>query len=465
MHDFINVAKNTAFGKDHFFKEINNYEDFKQRVPLRNYEQLLPYIERIKSGEKDVLWKGRPAFFGKTSGTTSKIKFIPVTEDSLKNHLGAGQYAPLNYALRNRKLAFLKGKSLLFSDGNFFENINGIKAAPISAIASSRIPAWYKNFRLPSDKINEIADYKDRIDAMIRVSASNDVRIIVAMPIWLLVFLRSIKENTGKQFSDLFPNFKLLMLSGMDYEPFLPEIKMYINMPFDAIETYPSTEGLLAYQDRVEERGMQLILNNGIFFEFVELNGLFNENAKRISLKDVEPGVNYAMVLNTNAGLWGYINGDTVRFKTVYPHRIEITGRIAQYISAFGEHVTVEETDKSIAETAVEFGATVVEYTVAPNIKNDGTIPYHEWFIEFGQMPVNLADFATRLDNKICERNFSYKDVVTHKAIEPLKITLVPKGGFEVYLSATGKTGLQQKMQHVRNDYQVARKLRDILSM
>lgn len=465
MHAFVDQAKNTIFGKDHDFENIRSYEDFKQRVPLRNYEQLLPYIERIKAGEQDVLWTGRPAFLGKTSGTTSRTKFIPVTHDSLKNHIGAGQYSPLHYAYQNKKLAFLKGKSLFFSDGHFFEDINGIKAAPISTIGNSCVPWWYKWLRLPSDEINAIPDYKERIDAMIGLVEKNDIRIIVAMPVWLLVFLRALKEKTGKDFNQLFPNFQLLILSGMDYEPFMPEIKKYINMPFDAYETYPSTEGLLAYQDRLDERGMQLILNNGIFFEFVPVNELYKENATRVSLKDVQPGINYAMVLNTNAGLWGYINGDTVRFKTVFPHRIEITGRIAQYISAFGEHVTVEETEKSIAETAVEFGATIVEYTVAPNIKEDGTLPYHEWFIEFGQAPADTDAFAASLDKKICTRNFSYKDVVTHKAIEPLKITVVPEGGFEKFLNIAGKTGLQQKVPHARNDYQFAGQLKQALSI
>jgi hypothetical protein len=465
MHSFVAAAQHTVFGKDHSFDKIKTYEDFKQQVPLRTYEQLLPYIERIKSGESDVLWKGRPAFLGKTSGTTSKTKFIPVTKDSLKNHIGAGQYSALQYSFQNKKVAFLKGKSLFFSDGHFFEDVNGIKAAPISTIGNSCVPWWYKWLRLPSDEINAIPDYKERIEAMIDLAEVNDIRIIVAMPVWLLVFLRAIKEKTGKEFKQLFPNFQLLILSGMDYEPFMPEIKKYINMPFDVYETYPSTEGLLAYQDRLEERGMQLILNNGIFFEFVEVNTLFKENVKRVSLKDVEPGINYAVVLNTNAGLWGYINGDTVRFKTVYPHRIEITGRIAQYISAFGEHVTVEETEKSIAETALECGATIIEYTVAPNIKDDGTLPFHEWFIEFGQAPRNIEDFAKRLDSKICARNFSYKDVVVHKAIEPLKITIIPKGGFETFLKISGKTGLQQKIPHARNDYQFAGQLKKALSI
>jgi len=465
MHDFIAVGRKTQFGKDHGFESIKTYADFKEKVPLRNYEDLLPYIEKVKSGEQNVLWKGRPLFLGKTSGTTSKTKYIPVTRDSLKNQIVAPQYAALNYAHRYKEYAFLKGKVFLFSDGHFFEAINGIKAAPISTIANSCVPRLYKLLRLPSDKINAIPGYEERIEAMIGTSLRKDIRTIVAMPVWLLVYLRALQKSTGKTFKALFPTFKLLMLSGMDYEPFLPEIKKYIDLPIDVLETYPSTEAFIAYQDRREERGMQLVLNNGIFFEFVPVHELHRKNAKRISLQAVEPGINYALVLNTNAGLWGYINGDTVRFISVFPHRIVITGRIAQYISAFGEHVTIEETDKSLAETAKECNATIVEYTVAPNIKEDGTQPFHEWFIEFGAMPSDLTDFAARLDKKICERNFSYKDVVTHQAIAPLKIQIVPRGGFEKMLRASGRTGLQQKIPHLSNDYKFAQQLKDILTL
>ena len=465
MHHFLNIAKETVFGKDHSFHKIKNYEEFKKYIPLRNYEGLLPYIERIKAGEANILWKGRPAFLGKTSGTTSKTKFIPVTGNSLHNQVGAPQYAALNYSYRYKKYSFLKGKVLIFSDGHFFENTGDIKTAPISTIANSCVPKIYHRVRLPSDKINAIYDYEKRIDAMINESAAKDVRTIVAMPVWLLVYLRALKKNTGKEFKDLFPKFQLLMLSGMDYEPFLPEIKKYINMPFDVLETYPSTEGFIAYQDKLGERGMQLVLNNGLFFEFVRVDQLHLENPPRVSLKDVVIGVNYSLVLNTNAGLWGYLNGDTVRFKSLFPHRIEITGRTTQYISAFGEHVTVEEADKSIAETAIACDATIVEYTVSPNIKADGARPYHEWFIEFGTAPRDLSVFAERLDKKICERNFSYKDVVVHKAISPLKITVVPPGGFERYLCVAGKTSLQQKIPHVSNDNKFTQHLIGILNL
>jgi len=462
MLEFVETTSDTLFGKEHLFSKIKTYEDYKRHVPLRNYEDLLPYIEKIKSGERNILWKGKPEFFGKTSGTTSKTKLIPVSKDSLKNQVNAPQYAALNYAHKYKKYDFLKGKILLFSDRHFFENINGIKAAPISTIANASVPGIYKWLRLPSNSINAIPDYEERMNAMIKSCEGKDIRTIVAMPVWLLIFLRAIKKNTNKEFKELFPNFKLLLLSGMNYEPFIAEIKSYIKMPFDVLETYPSTEGFIAYQDCLEERGMQLVLNNGIFFEFVPVSELQEKNPSRVSIENVKTGINYALVLNTNAGLWGYLNGDTVRFKSIFPHRIEITGRISHYISAFGEHVTLEETDKSIGEIAMKFKATIVDYTVAPNIKKDGTLPYHEWFIEFGQLPEDIDEFAESLDQCIGNFNFSYKDLVVNKAIEPLKIKILPQGSFEKFMKASGKTGLQQKISHVRNDYEIAAQLNNL---
>ncbi|MBL7827472.1 MAG: GH3 auxin-responsive promoter family protein [Saprospiraceae bacterium] len=460
---FIRQGQSTSFGKDHHFNQISDYQDFTKNVPLRDYEALRPYLDRVVQGERNVLWPGKPIFLGKTSGTTSHTKYLPVTSASLSNQIHAPQYVGINYGLRYHKFDFLKGKSLLFSDGHFFEQVNGIKAAPISTIANSCIPFWFRGRRIPSDAINAIPDYETRIDAMIRAALGQDIRMIVAMPVWLLVFLRALEKKTGKRFSQLFPNFRLLLLSGMDYEPFLPEIRQYIDLPFDVLETFPSTEAFIAYQDRLEERGMQLVLNNGIFFEFVPLESVASLNPQRLSLAEVQVGATYALVLNTNAGLWGYLNGDTVRFRSVFPHRIEITGRIAQYISAFGEHITVEETDKSLAETARQFGATVVEYTVAPHISHDGYLPYHEWFIEFGNPPTDLPAFARSLDEKLQLRNFSYKDVVVHKAIAPLKIRLMPKGGFEQFLQASGKTGFQRKIPHLSNHDKLARAINETI--
>jgi hypothetical protein len=464
FRSLIEGAKHTVFGRDHGFNKIDTYNDFKQAVPLRNYESLLPYLERVHRGETDILWKGRPHYFGKTSGTTSRTKYIPVTKESLQNQLQGPLYAPAHIAQTQHNLEFLKGRVLLFSDGHFFEDLNGIPAAPISTIANSRVPFIYKWWQVPSNRINAIPDYEARIAAMIRACERKDIRTIAAMPVWFIVFLRKIERVSGKTFDQLFPKFQMLLVSGMDYMPFLPEIQTYIRRPFRIYESYPSTEGFIAYQDQENVRGMQLVLNNGIFYEFVELSTLHDDTPVRVSLSDVKPGIQYAMVLNTNAGLWGYINGDTVRFTSVFPHRILITGRIHHYISAFGEHVTTEETDYAIAQAAKVSDTTVAAYTVAPHIASD-TLPGHEWFIEFGQQAPDLDQFAEVLEASLCTLNFSYQDLVRSKAIAKPRIRVIPERGFETYLQASGKTGLQQKIPAARNDYQLANDLIHILKL
>jgi len=465
FHSLIRDAAQTAFGKDHRFAQIRSNADFRNAVPLRNYESLLPYLKRVHAGESDVLWKGRPLYFGKTSGTTSKTKYIPVTRESLQNQLQGPVYAPAHIARDTQNIDFLKGRVLLFSDGHFFEDLNGIPAAPISTIANSRAPFIYKWWQVPSNRINAIPDYEARIAAMIRACEGKDIRTIAAMPVWFIVFLRKIKQVSGKTFDELFPNFRMLLVSGMDYLPFLPEIQTHIRKPFRVYESYPSTEGFIAYQDQENIRGMQLVLNNGIFFEFVELSSLREAKPRRISLKDVQPGINYALVLNTNAGLWGYLNGDTVRFTSTFPHRIVITGRIHHYISAFGEHVTTEETDHAIAAASAASGTTVASYTVAPHIATDQSLPAHEWFIEFGAETPDTDLFAASLEKALCDMNFSYGDLVRSKAIAKPRIRIIPAGGFETYLQASGKTGLQQKIPAAQNDYKLAAELIRILKL
>ncbi len=465
LRSLIDGAAHTDFGKDHHFPELRTYEDFKKAVPLRNYEGLLPYLERVHAGESDVLWKGRPVYFGKTSGTTSRTKYIPVTRESLRNQLQGPLYAPAHIAHEHGDLDFLKGRVLLFSDGHFFEDLNGIPAAPISTISNSRVPLLYKWWQVPSNRINSIPDYTQRMAAMIKVCGQKDIRTIAAMPVWFIVFLRQISETSGKTFEQLFPNFRMLLVSGMDYTPFLPEIQAHIRKPFWIYESYPSTEGFIAYQDQPETRGMQLVLNNGIFFEFIVLSTLNNANPVRVSLHEVQTGVPYALVLNTNAGLWGYLNGDTVRFTSVFPHRILITGRIHHYISAFGEHVTTEETDQAIAAAAAACGSTVVSYTVAPHISTNQNLPGHEWFVEFGTQSPDHTLFTDVLEKTLCELNFSYQDLVRSKAIAKPRLRIIPERGFETYLQASGKTGLQQKIPAAQNDYKLAAELIRILQL
>jgi len=465
LANLVSEARFTLFGRHHHFESINSYNDFKNAVPIRTYEALLDYLQKAHRGESDILWKGKPRFWGKTSGTTSRTKYIPVTNESLKNQLQGPMYAPANIANRENDIDFLKGRVLLFSDGHFFEDLNGIPAAPISTIANSQVPFIYKWWQMPSDKINSIANYQARMSAMVKACEGKDIRTIAAMPVWFIAFLRHIEKESKKKFEDLFPKFRMLLVSGMDYTPYESEIKSHIKKPFNIYESYPSTEGFIAYQDRNNERGMQLVLNNGIFFEFIELDKLNDPSPVRVSLEDVKTGVQYALVLNTNAGLWGYLNGDTIRFVSLYPHRITITGRIHHYISAFGEHVTSEETDKALGKACEVCKTSVAAYTVAPFFPTKPHLPSHEWFIEFGNNTPHLELFKSTIEKTLCELNFAYADLVRSKAIDKPRIRIIPQEGFETYLKKTGRTGLQQKVPSATNNYKLAAEIIKTLNL
>lgn len=456
----IQQGRKTVFGVDHNFQEINNYEAFKQNVPLRNYDQISFYIQKIIQGEKNVLWPGYPQFIAKTSGTTSTKKLIPVTRQSLRNQLRAPQYSAVNYALTNKTINHLLGKFLILSDGHFFEKIGPYHCAPISTIVYSQIPFLLSSLCLPPKSVNSIYDFDARMEALVKCTIGKDIRTIAAMPIWLLPYLRLLKTITGKNFVDNFPNFKLLITSGMNCDPYLAELKQQISIPFALLDSYPSTEGFIAYQNNIGDKAMQLVLNKGIFFEFVPFVDSELLIEKRISLNEVELNVEYAIVLNTDAGLWGYINGDTIKFTNLYPHYIQITGRVAEYISAFGEHITLQQTDIALSETALELDSTIVNYIVAPNFKN--ALPCHEWLIEFGANPVSIDEFRDLLEKKICQKNIAYDDLILKKTISPLQISVVRENGFIDFLRITGKTGFQHKLKHLNNDYNIASELRKI---
>jgi len=405
------------------------------------------------------LWPGFPKYFATTSGTTSKVKYIPVTKESIKNHIEGPQYIGVNYACKYKKTAYLKGKILLFSDGHVFNNTAVIKSASISSIKHKEVPWFYSLRSLPSPKINAIKDFDFRMQEIVRTSIGQDIRSIVAMPIAFMSFLRKFKEITGKKLYEAFPNFQLLISSGMNYEPYLKEYEEYIGGPFDILETYPSTEGFLGYQDQLKEKGIQLLLNKGIFFEFVPIEDLDKDEAKRLSLRDVETGRDYAIILNTVSGLWAYVLGDLVRFVSLFPHRIEIRGRINHYISAFGEHVLAEETDKAINDCLNKFDARMVNYTVAPFFK-EGELPYHEWFIEFSKAPENINLFEIELNSIMSEINYIYGKLVNRNAISSLKIRIIRKDGFAEFIHKTGKRGVQQKIPQVSNNESISKKIR-----
>ena len=456
----IQQAKNTAFGKDHRFAEIHSYEDFVKNVPIRDYEALSPYIERVKNAEENVLWRGKPLYFAKTSGTTSGAKYIPLTKESMPYHIQAARDAILCYIAQTGKADFVSGKMIFLQGSPILEKKNGILLGRLSGISAHYVPKYLQSNRMPSWKTNCIEDWETKVDAIVQETIQENMTVISGIPPWVQMYFERLQAKSHKTIGELFPNFQLFIYGGVNYEPYRQKFEHLIGRKVDAIELYPASEGFFAYQDSQTEKGMLLLLNAGIFYEFVEADTFFSEQPKRISLKDVELGVNYVLIVSTNAGLWAYNMGDTVMFTSLNPYRIIVTGRIKHFISAFGEHVIAKEVEQAIAEALTEAGGEVTEFTVAPQVNpSEGELPYHEWFIEFESLPKELSFFASALDKALQKQNSYYKDLIEGKVLQPLKITCVPKDGFSDYMKTQGKLGGQNKAQHLANDRNIVDKL------
>lgn len=456
----IQQAKNTAFGKDHRFAEIHSYEDFVKNVPIRDYEALSPYIERVKNAEENILWRGKPLYFAKTSGTTSGAKYIPLTKESMPYHIQAARDAILCYIAQTGKADFVSGKMIFLQGSPILEKKNGILLGRLSGISAHYVPKYLQSNRMPSWETNCIEDWETKVDAIVQETIQENMTVISGIPPWVQMYFERLQAKSHKTIGELFPNFQLFIYGGVNYEPYRQKFEHLIGRKVDAIELYPASEGFFAYQDSQTEKGMLLLLNAGIFYEFVEADTFFSEQPKRISLKDVELGVNYVLIVSTNAGLWAYNMGDTVMFTSLNPYRIIVTGRIKHFISAFGEHVIAKEVEQAIAEALTEAGGEVTEFTVAPQVNpSEGELPYHEWFIEFESLPKELSFFASALDKALQKQNSYYKDLIEGKVLQPLKITCVPKDGFSDYMKTQGKLGGQNKAQHLANDRNIVDKL------
>ncbi len=452
---------NTAFGRDHHFSEIKNYADFKQRIPVSDYEGLKSYIEKIKQGDANVLWKGKPLYLSKTSGTTSGIKYIPITKESLPNQLNSTRNALLSYIAETGNSKFLSGKLIFISGSPALDHINGIPVGRLSGIANHHVPEYLKRNQLPSYTTNCIEDWEQKVDAIVDETVYQNMTFISGIPPWVQMYFDKLTERTGKKIKDIFPDFSLFVYGGVNYEPYRKKFEQSIGKKIDSIELYPSSEGFIAYQDSQKDTSLLLLLNSGIFYEFIPASEFFNENPTRISIGDVELGINYAVILNTNAGLWGYNLGDTIKFVSKNPYRIMVTGRIKHYISAFGEHVISEEVEKAIMKAAHEQHAEVVEFTVAPQVNPDeGGLPYHEWFIEFASMPDDLEKFRMTIDKDLQEQNIYYRDLIHGNILQPLKLLALRKDAFISYMRSQGKLGGQNKVPRLSNDRMIANELK-----
>ena len=466
FENLIRIGKNTLFGKNHHFLEIKSYEDFKQRVPIRDYEGLKSYIEKIKAGEENILWKGKPLYLSKTSGTTSGVKYIPITRESLPNHLNSTRNALLNYIHETGNSKFLDGKMIFISGSPALDNTNAIPVGRLSGIVNHHVPEFLRRKQLPTYQTNCIEDWETKLEAIVDETIHHDMSFISGIPPWVQMYFDKLHERTGKRIKDIFPGFSLFVYGGVNYEPYRKKFEQSIGKKIDSIELYPASEGFIAYQDSQKDNSLLLLLNTGIFYEFVPAAEYFSENPKRISIRDVEVNVNYAIVLNTNAGLWGYSLGDTVKFVSKDPYKIIVTGRIKHYISAFGEHVISEEVEKALMTAAVEQHAEVIEFTVAPQVNpspEEGALPFHEWFIEFAHLPDDLEKFRLTIDRNLQEQNIYYRDLIQGHVLQPLKIQRLRKDAFISYMRSKGKLGGQNKVPRLSNDRNIVEELREFV--
>ena len=461
--NLISEATETAFGKDHDFISINTYEDFVKRVPIRDYEDLKPYVDRVVKGEEDVLWKGKPLYFAKTSGTTSGAKYIPLTKESMPTHVNAARNAILMYIHETGNADFVNGKMIFLQGSPVLQEKNGVQLGRLSGIVAHYVPKYLQKNRMPSWETNCIEDWETKVDAIVEETLPENMTVISGIPSWVQMYFEKLQQKTGKKVGDVFKNFNLFIFGGVNYEPYRAKFENLIGRKVDSIELYPASEGFFAFQDKQDEKGMLLQLDSGMFYEFVKAEDFFNENQKRITLKDVEVGVNYVMIISTTAGLWAYNIGDTIQFTSTQPYRVIVSGRIKHFISAFGEHVIGKEVEQAMKDATAESTIRINEFTVAPQINPDSGLPYHEWFIEFENEPDNLSALAQKLDTSLQSQNSYYFDLIEGKVLQPLKITKVEKNGFQNYMKSIGKLGGQNKIPRLSNDRNIADALKPFL--
>lgn len=453
----IKEANNTAFGKDHSFNDIQSHKDFIDKVPVRDYEALRNYVDRVVEGEPDVLWPGKPLYFAKTSGTTSGAKYIPLTKASMPTHIEAARNAILCYIHETGNVAFVNGKMIFLQGSPVLTEKNGINLGRLSGIVAHFVPKYLQKNRLPSLETNCIEDWETKVDAIVEETINEDMSVISGIPSWVQMYFERLQKASGKKVGDLFKNFNLFIYGGVNYEPYRSKFESLIGRKVDSIELFPASEGFFAFQDKQDEKGMLLLLNSGIFYELIEANHFFDENPKRLTIGEVELDVNYVLIISTNAGLWAYNIGDTVIFTSLKPYRVIVSGRIKHFISAFGEHVIGKEVEYAIKAAMEQFKFSISEFTVAPQTNvSENQLPYHEWLIEFDDTPNSVSEIEKFIDLEMQKQNTYYKDLIKGKVLQPLLIKSLPKDSFQKYMKSQGKLGGQNKVPRLSNDRKIA---------
>ncbi|MCS7004238.1 MAG: GH3 auxin-responsive promoter family protein [Cytophagales bacterium] len=462
FRQLIRQARKTDFGREHGFEHIQTIADFQKQVPIRDYEALKPYLEKVIEGQRNVLWKGRPLYFAKTSGTTSGIKYIPISRQSMPYHIISARNALMSFVYETGKADFLDRKLIFLSGSPALDSKNGILTGRLSGIVNHHVPAWLRGNQLPSWQTNIIEDWEEKLDKIVEETLHQDMGLISGIPPWVQMYFDRIIAKTGKRIKEVFPNFSVFVYGGVNYEPYRARIEESIGQPISSIETYPASEGFIAYQNSQKESGLLLLLNHGIFYEFVPLEEYFQPNPRRFTIEEVELEKNYALIMSTNAGLWAYSIGDTVKFVAKNPYKLLVTGRVKHFISAFGEHVIGEEVEKAMCLALEKYPQVkIAEFTVAPMVTPSEGLPYHEWLIAFVNSPDSIDDFADEIDIQMRNLNIYYEDLRAGNILRRLVITSLLPDAFQQYMKSIGKLGGQNKVPRLAND----RKIADALSL
>lgn len=460
LQDLLKTGSKTQYGRHINLNEVADYHQFKESVPIQDYEGLRPWIEKIKKGSQNVLWKGRPLYFAKTSGTTSGIKYIPITKDSIPNHINTARNALLCYMAESGNTQFADGKLIFLSGSPELERVGDIPTGRLSGIVNHHVPSYLRANQLPSYGTNCIEDWETKLNKIVDETLHQNMTLISGIPPWMQMYFDALMAKSGKRVGELFPHFSVMVQGGVNFEPYKSKLMESVGRSVDTIELFPASEGFFAFQDTLDKQGLLLNTNSGIFFEFIPLEDVGKGSGRRLSLAEVKVGENYSLIINSNAGLWGYEIGDVVRFVSVDPYRIIVVGRTKHYISAFGEHVIGEEVEYSLNKALEEFLVSIREFTVAPKVSKDQHKSCHEWFIEFDRAPENLVDFAKCIDRHLRAKNVYYDDLIKGGILMPLQIIPIYKGGFVDYMRSIGKLGGQNKVPRLSNDRTIA----DVLS-
>lgn len=457
--DLIRKGKNTQFGRDHQFEKINTYKDFIQQVPIRDYEEIKPYLDEVVEGKENILWPGKPQYFAKTSGTTSGSKYIPISKESMPYHIKAARNALLSYINNKGNADFTKGKMIFLQGSPKLETVNGIKTGRLSGIVAHFVPSYLQKNRLPKWETNSIELWEEKVDRIVEETINENMTLISGIPPWIIMYFERLQKKSGKNITTLFPNLQLIVTGGVNYEPYRKKMNELLGKEVDIIQTYPASEGFIAYQDQLDTEEKLLLLNHGIFYEFIPVSTYGTEKQERITIEDVKLDTNYALIMSTNAGLWAYSIGDTVKFTSLNPYRIVVSGRIKHYTSAFGEHVIAQEVERALKNTLDKIPAQVSEFHVAPHVNPKDQLPYHEWFIEFKKEPDDFNAFSQELDAQVQDQNTYYKDLIEGKVLQPLIVTKVSESSFYEYMKSIGKLGGQFKLPRLSNDRSIADQL------